>query len=108
MPPAEADPDAARVLTKVRRLMVISLAFTGLAIAAVLSVIGYRVFSGEGSRAAPADVSAKLPRGARVVATNIANDRLVLTIEVETRTELHLFDVQTLQPRGRLRLSVEP
>ena len=108
MPPAEADPDAARVLTKVRRLMVISLVFTALAIAAVLSVIGYRVFSSEGSRAAPADVSATLPRGARVVATNLANGRIVLTVEVDGRTELHSFDAQTLQPRGRLRLSSEP
>jgi hypothetical protein len=98
------DPEAARVLSKVRRLMAISLLFTGLAIAAVLVVIGYRV-SRIDPRTAPAEATATLPPGARVVATTLSADRLALTVEAGGTTEIHLFDLQTLVPRGRLRLT---
>ena len=59
------DPAAASMMAKVRGLMVISGVTTMLAIAAVLGVIGYRVFTVEGSATA-ADVTALLPKGARV------------------------------------------
>ena len=55
------DPAAERIVAKVRRLMAISVLFTGLAVAAVLGVIGYRVFRGEGSAAPQADTSVSLP-----------------------------------------------
>src|SRR5437016_3188549 len=42
--PAPLDPAAARVIAKVRRLMVVSTLFTALTVTAVLGVIGYRVF----------------------------------------------------------------
>ena len=102
------DPAAERIVAKVRRLMAISALFTGLAVAAVLVVIGYRVFRGEGSAARPADVSVSLPKGAKLVGTALSEDRLVLTIEVGGQTELHLYDARTLQPHGRIRLRPEP
>jgi hypothetical protein len=102
------DPAAERIVAKVRRLMAISVLFTGLAVAAVLGVIGYRVFRGEGSAAPPGDVSVSLPRGAKVVGTAVNEDRLAVTIEVGGHTEIHLFDARTLAPRGRLRLRPEP
>ena len=68
------------MLAKVRWLMLISAATTVLAIAAVIGVIGYRVFKAEGS--APAEVTALLPKGARVVATALAEDRIVVTLDV--------------------------
>ena len=43
------DPEAARFVAKLRRLMIIASATTFLAIAGVLAVIGYRVFTLEGS-----------------------------------------------------------
>ena len=56
---APLDPAAARMVAKVRWLMLISGLTTLVAIAAVIGVIGYRVFKAEGS--APADVTALLP-----------------------------------------------
>ena len=47
----ELNPAAAQAFARVRRLMVISLLVTVVAIAVVLMVIGYRVFRGEGSGA---------------------------------------------------------
>jgi hypothetical protein len=102
------DPAAERIVAKVRRLMAISVLFTGLAVAAVLGVIGYRVFRGEGSAAPQADTSVILPKGAKVVGTVVGEDRLAVTVEVGGQTEIHLFDARTLAPRGRLRLRVEP
>lgn len=88
--------------------MGISVLFTGLAIAAVLVVVGYRVFRNEGAGRPPAEASVKLPAGARVLATSVGDNRIVLTVEVGGVTELHVFDLQTLAPRGRLKLDIGP
>ena len=50
------------MVAKVRWLMLISGVTTLIAISAVIGVIGYRVFKGEGS-APVADVTALLPKG---------------------------------------------
>jgi hypothetical protein len=102
------DPAAARVVARVRWLMLISGVTTMVAIAAVLGVIGYRVFKSEGSAAAPADVTAVLPKGARIVATAVAEDRIAVTIEVGGALEIRTFDLRTLKPAGRLRFATEP
>ncbi len=102
------DPAAARVVAKVRWLMLISGVTTMVAIAAVLGVIGYRVFKSEGSAAAPADVTAVLPKGARIVATAVAEDRIAVTIEVGGALEIRTFDLRTLKPAGRLKFATEP
>ena len=107
-----ADPAAARVVARVRWLMLISAATTLVAVAAVLVVIGYRLFRSEGSgpsAGAPAEVTALLPKGARVTATASAEDRLVVTIEtLGGGVEIRTFDLRTLRPLGRLRFAVEP
>ena len=100
------DPAAARIVAKVRWLMLISAATTGLAIAAVIGVIGYRVFKAEGS--APAEVTALLPKGARVIATAIAEDRIAVTVDVGGAIEIRTFDAKTLKPTGRLKFATEP
>ena len=103
------DPAAANMVAKVRWLMAISGATTLLAVAAVLGVIGYRVFTAEGSAApAPAEVTALLPKGARVVAIAAAADRIVVTIELAGALEARTFDLKTLKPTGRLRFATEP
>ena len=76
---APLDPAAARIVAKVRWLMLIAGATTLVAIAAVIGVIGYRVFKAEGSVAA--DVTALLPKGARVVSAAVAEDRIAVTVE---------------------------
>jgi len=104
-PTDDLDPQAARFMSRVRLLMVISGATTLIAIAAVLGVIGYRVFK-SGERAAEA--TALLPKGARVVSTAVAEDRIVVTIEVAGATEILTFDARTLRRVGRLKFATEP
>ena len=106
------DPEAARFIAKLRRLMLIASATTFLAIAVVLGVIGYRVLRLEGSApptaegAQPfADVTEALPAGAKVLSTAIGADHIVVTIEVGGAVELRTFDPDTLKPQGRLRLA---
>jgi hypothetical protein len=103
---APFDPAAARIVAKVRWLMLISGATTLVAIAAVVGVIGYRVFKAEGS--APAEVTALFPKGARIIATAIADDRIAVTVDVGGAIEIRTFDAKTLKPAGRLKFATEP
>jgi hypothetical protein len=102
------DPAAARIVAKVRWLMVIAGLTTAVGVFAVLGAIGYRLFRSEGSAPAVADFSAVLPKGARVVSTAAAGDRIVVTIEVGGTLEIRTFDAATLRPTGRLRFATEP
>ena len=95
------------MVAKVRWLMLISGVTTLVAIAAVIGVIGYRVFKTEGSAPA-ADVTALLPKGARIVATAVAEDRIAVTVDVGGAIEIRTFDAKTLKPTGRLRFATEP
>jgi hypothetical protein len=121
--PTEAEPkpdgDAADVIAKVRKLMLVSMAVTVIAVGAVFGFIGYRMFKGEGTTAKtadklpeasaiPADMTLALPRGARVVQSAVAGDRLVITLETDGKIEVRTFDVNTLQPAGRLNFSGTP
>jgi len=94
-------------VARVRWLMLISGIATLLGIAVVVTVIGYRVFRTEG-RPSPVEATVQLPRGARVVSTSIAGDRIVVTIDVGGALEVRTFDARSLNPQGRLRFVVEP
>lgn len=87
--------------------MVISGFATLLGIAVVIGVIGYRVYRTDGS-VAPAEVTAMLPKGAKVTATAVADDRIAVTIEQGGTIEVRTFDLKTLRPTGRLRFANEP
>jgi len=114
------DPDAANVIAKVRKLMLVSMAVTVIAVGSVFGFIGYRIFKNEGATTAktadklpeasaiPADMTLALPRGARVIQSAVAGDRLVITLENEGKIEVRTFDVNTLQPAGRLNFSGTP
>jgi len=39
-----------------------------------------------------------LPKGARIVSTGVAGDRLVLTLDIGGVTEIRTFDAKTLKP----------
>lgn len=125
--PLDAKPDsgpvpdaaAADVIARVRRLMLVSMAVTVIAVGAVFGFIGYRIFKGEGtvekkadklpeSSPIPNDVTLSLPRGARVVQSAVTNDRLIMTLEIDGKLEVRTFDVKTLQPAGRLNFSATP
>jgi hypothetical protein len=99
------DPEAARVVAKVRRLMMIATITTFIAVAAVIAVIGYRVFKGEERVRALQSVSATLPAGTKVLSSAVGEGRVVLTVEVNGAIELLSFDLNTLKPLGRVRLA---
>ena len=103
----EPTPDQAALFTRVRRLMLIAGLTTALAVAAVLIAIGYRLFRAEGSAVA-SDTTATLPKGARIVSTAVARDRLVVTLNIGGATEIRTFDARTLKPMGRLKFATEP
>ncbi len=103
----EPTPEQAALFARVRRMMLIAGLTTALAISAVLIAIGYRLFRAEGSTNA-SEVTATLPKGARIVSTGVAGDRLVVTLDVGGATEIRTFDARTLKPAGRLKFVSEP
>jgi hypothetical protein len=104
----ESDAMPSGMVARARGLMIISGLTTLLAIAAVIGVIGYRVYRAGGSATAAAEGVVMLPKGARVVATGIADDRVVVTLDIAGATELRIFDVKTLKETGRIRFATEP
>jgi hypothetical protein len=103
----EPTPEQAVLFARVRRMMLIAGLTTALAIAAVLIAIGYRLFRSEGS-SVTTDTTATLPKGARIVSTGVAGDRLVVTLDLGGATEIRTFDAKTLKPAGRLKFVSEP
>ncbi len=89
-------------------MMLIAGLTTALAVGAVLIAIGYRLFHGGGSVAGPAEITAVLPKGARIVATSVAGDQLVVTLDIGGATEIRTFDARTLKPVSRLKFVNEP
>ena len=103
----EPTPEQAALFARVRRMMLIAGLTTALAVAALLIAIGYRLLRIEGSAVA-IDTTATLPKGARIIATGLAGDRLVVTLDVSGTTEIRTFDAKTLKPAGRLKFVSEP
>ena len=105
----EPTPEQAALLARVRRMMLIAGLTTALAVCAVLIAVGYRLFKSEGRAPEPTgDVIATLPKGAKIVATGVAGDRLVITLDVGGVTEIRTFDARTLKPAGKLKFANEP
>ena len=106
----EPTPEQAALFARVRRMMVIAGLTSALAVCVVLIAVGYRLYRGEGSSATPAqtDVTATLPKGAKIVSTGVAGDRLVVTLDVGGVIEIRTFDAHTLKPAGKLKFANEP
>ncbi len=105
----EPTPEQAALFLRVRRMMLIAGLTTALAVGAVLIAVGYRLFRSEGRAVeAASDVTATLPKGAKIVATGVAGDRLVVTLDIGGITEIRTFDAHTLKPAGTLRFANEP
>ena len=49
-----------------------------------------------------------LPKGARVIASNVTDDRLAVTLDIGGATEIRIFDLKTLKQTGRIRFATEP
>jgi hypothetical protein len=103
----EPTPEQAALFARARRMMLIAGLTTGLAVAAVLVAIGYRLFRAEGS-VNPAEITAVLPKGAKIVSTSVAGDRVVVTLDIGGTTEIRTFEARTLKAVGRLRFVNEP
>jgi hypothetical protein len=102
-----AESAAAQAVARARIILLIAALTTALAIAAVLTVIGYRMFGGAGSVIATDDV-VSLPKGARVISTSASAGRVAVLIEIDGVSELRTFDIKTLRETGRLRFTREP
>lgn len=89
-------------------MMAISLGITALAVGGVFAIVGYRAWRNADMVTARAAVTAELPKGARVIGTAVSDGRIVVTVEAGGQTELHLFDLMTLSPRGKLTLAPAP
>ena len=103
----EPTPEQAALFARVRRLMLIAGLTTVLATSAVLIAIGYRLFRSEGS-VNPPDITAALPKGARIVSTGVAGDRLVVSLDIGGVTEIRTYDAHTMKAAGRLKFVNEP
>lgn len=105
----EPTPEQAALIARVRRMMLIAGLTSALAVAVVLIAVGYRLYRGEGSPAvAVTDVTATLPKGARIVSTAVAGERLVVTLDTAGVIEIRTFDAKSLKPTGKLRFVSEP
>lgn len=105
----EPTPEQAALFARVRRMMVIAGLTSALAVCIVLVAVGYRLYRGEGSSVTAAtDVTATLPKGARIVSTGTAGERLVVTLDIAGVTEIRTFDAKTLKPVGKLKFVNEP
>jgi hypothetical protein len=97
-----------KVVAKVRWLMLLSGLATMLGIAVVIGVIGFRMYRSGDQPMAAGDVTATLPKGAKVIGTAVAEGRIAVTIDNSGTVEVRTFDLRTLRPTGRLRFSPEP
>ena len=105
----EPTPEQAALFARVRRMMLIAGLTSALAVTVVLIAVGYRLYRGEGSpTAAVTDVTTTLPKGARIVSTAVAGERLVVTLDTAGVTEIRTFDAKTLKPAGSLKFVSEP
>jgi hypothetical protein len=99
------DPAQAKIVARVRWLMLLSGMATIIGIAVVVGVIGVKLFRGGN---VTFDETALIPKGARIVQTAVAGDYVVVTFDIGGATEIRSFDAKTLRQVGRLRFAVEP
>jgi hypothetical protein len=107
--PAAAADGSASMVARLRLMMIVSGLTTLFAIAAVVGVIGYRVFRAGGSGvAATGEAIIPFPKGARVISTAVADERILVTLDIAGATEIRAFDAKTLKETGRIRFAPEP
>jgi hypothetical protein len=106
---AAPDPAQLRFIARMRWMMVISGATTVLAVAAILGVIGYRLLHQQGSASSqPTDMTALLPKGAKVVSTSVSGGRIAVILDVGGSLEVRTYDINTLRLTGTLKFAAEP
>ena len=111
MSPSDGDdlnPEQARIVLRVRRLMLGSLLVMAAGFLAVFGVIAYRLYAGAERGQPPIDATLNLARGAKVLSTSAAGNRLVVTVENAGLIEVLIYDLETLQPKGRFAIKQTP
>ncbi len=99
--PAESE----RLAARARTMMMISGLTTVLAIAAVVTVIGYRMYSAAGNT--PVEDAITLPKGARIVSMAGSGGRVAVLIDNNGTSEMRVFDLKTMKESGHLRFTNE-
>jgi Family of unknown function (DUF6476) len=100
-----AESETASLVARARTMMMISGLTTVLAIAAVVTVIGYRMYS---AGAAPVEDIITLPKGARIVSMAGSGGHVAVMIDNNGVSEMRVFDLKTMKESGHLRFSNEP
>jgi hypothetical protein len=103
---AASGSESEHLVARARVMMVISALTTLLAIAAVVVVIGYRVYGTRGNTTIT-DGVVMLPKGARVISSNVTASTIGVTIEVDGVDEVRIYDRKTMQEVSRLRFGTE-
>jgi hypothetical protein len=93
--------ETAGLVARARTMMLISGLTTVLAIAAVVTVIGYRMYSGASN--SPVEDVMTLPKGARIVSMAGSGGRLAVMVDNNGVIEMHVFDLKTMKESGHLR-----
>jgi hypothetical protein len=101
------DPAQAAIVRKMRRLTLLSSLIMVGGFLVVFGVIAYRMSTGTVGDA-PVEANVALPAGARVLSAAASDGRLAVTIEIGGATEVHLFDLVTLKPRGKITFGGRP
>ena len=98
--------ESEHLVARARVMMVISALTTVLAIAAVVVVIGYRVYGARGNTTIT-DGIIMLPKGAHVISTTVTGATIAVTIDVAGDNEVRIYDRKNMQQVGRLRFGTE-
>ena len=105
----ELTPEQQQLITRVKRLMALPLLVMVAGFLTVFGVIGYRLYFKTPAPANPQlEKTLQLPRGAKVVSTTVNDGKLVVTVETGGLIEVLLYDLETLQPRGRFTIRTAP
>ena len=56
----------------------------------------------------PTEVTLALPKDARIIMTAVAEDRLVITLDISGTIEIRTYDLKTLQPLARMSFTTVP
>jgi hypothetical protein len=106
-------------------MMVVSGLTTVIAVGAVFGVIGYRLFRAADRppppppppapapepappSQAPVEATLALPKNARIVYAAVAEDLLILSLDIDGAIEIRTYDLKTLKPAGRMSFSEIP
>ncbi len=98
-----------RVVQRVRRLMFGSLLIMAAGFLAVFGVIAYRLYASAERARSPMEETLNLARGARVVSTSASGNRLAgRPSKIAGLVEVLIYDIETLQPKGRFVIKSTP